>query len=64
MLVLKRRCREQIRIGDNVILTVVGTNKNSVRLAFEAPGTVPIVREELLDSDDDEADEGRDDPRE
>ena len=48
MLVLTRKCHEQIRIGDDVVVTVLRTAKGSVQVGIEAPREVDIVRGELL----------------
>jgi carbon storage regulator len=48
MLVLSRKLGESIRIGDDVVLKVVGMRGGQVRLGIEAPPTVPVVRSELL----------------
>ena len=47
MLVLSRKQYEQIRIGNQVLVTVVEIGPNSVRLGFEAPREVNILRTEL-----------------
>ncbi|MCA9177496.1 MAG: carbon storage regulator [Planctomycetales bacterium] len=47
MLVLTRKLQEQIRIGDNVVVTVLRVQGNSVRLGVEAPQEVSILRGEL-----------------
>jgi carbon storage regulator len=47
MLVLSRKIGETIHIGDEVRLTVVAVQGNRVRLAFEAPPDVVILRGEL-----------------
>lgn len=51
MLVLSRGENERVRIGDNIVVTVVRLSGNTVRLGFEAPSEIPVVREELLDTD-------------
>ena len=48
MLVLTRKQGEQIRISDNVVITVVSIKGGHVRLGIEAPKEVPIVRTELI----------------
>jgi carbon storage regulator len=48
MLVLTRKLNEKIRIGDNIVLTVVEVKGNRVRLGIEAPTDIAIVRAELL----------------
>jgi carbon storage regulator len=52
MLVLSRKPGEKIVICDNITITVVSVIGNKVRLAFEAPNQVRIMREELLASQD------------
>jgi len=47
MLVLSRKSGDRIRIGDEVVVTVVRVGPNNVRLGIEAPRTVNVVREEL-----------------
>jgi carbon storage regulator len=47
MLVLSRKMGETIHIGDDVRLTVVAVQGNRVRLAFDAPPDVVILRNEL-----------------
>ncbi|WP_201351797.1 carbon storage regulator CsrA [Hydrogenimonas urashimensis] len=48
MLVLTRKQDEAIRIGDDIVIKIVSTDRNSVRLGIEAPGNVTILREELV----------------
>jgi len=47
MLVLSRARNERIRIGDNIIITVVDVHGDKVRLGFSAPPDVKIHREEV-----------------
>lgn len=49
MLVLTRKIGEKVIIGGNITVTVVETKGNKVRLAFEAPDDVRIMRSELID---------------
>lgn len=44
MLVLSRRKREQIVIGDNIVLTVVMIRGDKVRLGIDAPREVTVRR--------------------
>lgn len=51
MLVLARFVDQRIKIGDDVELTVVAIEGAKVKLGFEAPPGVRIMRTELLDGD-------------
>lgn len=46
MLVLSRRPRESITIGDNIVVTVLAVNDGQVRLGITAPHHVQVLREE------------------
>lgn len=48
MLVLSRRVSEKIRIGDDIVITVVRIGPNTVRLGVDAPLSLNVVREELI----------------
>jgi carbon storage regulator len=48
MLVLTRKLDEKIRIGKDIVITVVEVKGNRVRLGIEAPLSIPVVRGELL----------------
>jgi carbon storage regulator len=47
MLVLSRRERERIKLGDSIIVTVVRVAGDRVRLGIEAPPEVLVLRDEL-----------------
>jgi carbon storage regulator len=47
MLILSRKPGEKVFIGGNITVTVVEVNGNRVRLAFDAPDDVRILRGEL-----------------
>lgn len=47
MLVLTRKLKEKILIGDDIIVTVIRLESGKVRLGIEAPAEVRIVREEI-----------------
>ena len=47
MLVLTRRSDESIRIGEDILITVVEIKGNQVRLGITAPKRMRIYREEL-----------------
>jgi len=48
MLVLSRKLNEKIVIDGGIVITVVKLDRNQVRLGIEAPGHVPVWREEIL----------------
>ena len=47
MLILTRRVTEEIRIGDDITVTILGIKGNSVRIGIEAPKDVSVDREEI-----------------
>lgn len=47
MLVLSRKLREQIQIGDHITVTILRVKGNAVRLGIDAPRDVKVVRKEL-----------------
>jgi carbon storage regulator len=47
MLVLSRKERERIRLGDSIVLTVVQVSGDRVRIGVEAPEHILILRDEL-----------------
>lgn len=47
MLVLTRKEQETIRIGDDVVVTIVRIQGGGVRIGIEAPNHIAIVRGEL-----------------
>ncbi|CAE09987.1 carbon storage regulator [Wolinella succinogenes] len=47
MLILSRKEEESIVIGDEIVIKVVSIDKGSVKLGFEAPPHMLILREEL-----------------
>lgn len=55
MLVLTRRDGEQIIIGNDIVLTVVESHRDGVRIGIEAPRTTKIRRGELLNAQERQA---------
>jgi len=47
MLILTRRVGENLRIGDEVAVTVLGVKGNQVRIGVDAPKSVSVHREEI-----------------
>jgi carbon storage regulator len=48
MLILTRRAGEAILIDGGIRIVVLGTEGNGVRLGIEAPASIGIVREEVV----------------
>jgi carbon storage regulator len=48
MLVLTRKAEQKIRIGNDIVITVLKVHGDQVSIGFEAPKELQIVREELL----------------
>ncbi|GIX04688.1 MAG: hypothetical protein KatS3mg114_0557 [Planctomycetaceae bacterium] len=51
MLLLTRKQNEMIQIGEHIVVRVIKTGKNTVRLGVEAPPEVRIVRGEIVARD-------------
>ena len=47
MLILQRKAGESLFIGDGIEVSVLSVDAGRVRLAIEAPKSVPILRSEL-----------------
>jgi carbon storage regulator len=47
MLILTRKVGQRVMIGDDIIVEVVGVEKNEIRLGIIAPENVPVHREEV-----------------
>ena len=48
MLVLTRKVDDAIRIGNDIVITVLSIDKKNVRIGIDAPEDVMILREELV----------------
>jgi carbon storage regulator CsrA len=55
MLVLSRKQQEQIKIGDQITVTIVRVKGNTVRVGIEAPRDVRVIRGELPKVNDEAA---------
>jgi len=47
MLVLSRREKQHIKLGDSIVVTVVRVAGDKVRLGIEAPADILVLRGEL-----------------
>lgn len=47
MLVLTRKQKESIKIGDDITITILRVNGNAVKVGIEAPNEVRVLRGEL-----------------
>jgi len=50
MLILTRKIGESIVIGDDIIIKVVETGKNSIRIGIDAPREILVLRQEVFES--------------
>jgi len=47
MLIFTRRTGERVRIGDDIVITVLFHSSGQVKLGVEAPPELPVDREEV-----------------
>lgn len=50
MLVLSRKTEESIQIGSDIVVKIISVQGKRVRIAIDAPPSVPIKRAELTES--------------
>ena len=55
MLVLSRKPMQSIMIGPDIKITVVKVERNQVRIGIEAPRSLVILRNELTETDREDA---------
>jgi carbon storage regulator len=48
VLVLSRKVGEQVRIGENIVVTIVAVEGAKVRVGIQAPIETRVIRQELL----------------
>lgn len=51
MLVLSRKQKERLKVGDSIVVTVVHVSGDRVRLGIDAPSDILVLREELDKTD-------------
>lgn len=49
MLVLTRKQGERIQIGEGIVIKVIKSGKNTVKIGIEAPKDVRVIRAELCE---------------
>lgn len=49
MLILVRKVQQAIWIGDDILIKVLGVERDRVKLGIAAPDDVKVVRQELVD---------------
>ena len=50
MLILARKTDEKIRIGENITLTIIEIHGDQVKIGVEAPKSIKVFRQEVLDA--------------
>ncbi len=49
MLVLARKVHQRLFVGSDIIVKILSKDRNTVKLAIEAPNSVPIYRQEIYE---------------
>lgn len=49
MLVLTRRAEEKIKIGDNIVVSILGIEGSYVKIGITAPKEISILRMEIFE---------------
>ena len=50
MLILSRKIDEKIRIGDDIIITLIDVHGDQVKIGVEAPKHVKVFRQEVFNA--------------
>lgn len=48
MLILSRKIDQKIRIGENIVLTIIDIKGDQVKIGVEAPNDVKVFRQEVF----------------
>lgn len=49
MLVLSRKPRESIVIGEDIVITIVDIGRGRVQIGVRAPSYIPVYRQEIVE---------------
>lgn len=49
MLILTRKVNESLRVGDDVIVTVLGIKSGQIRIGINAPRDIEVHRQEVYE---------------
>lgn len=50
MLILSRKIDEKIRIGEDIVITLIDVHGDQVKIGVEAPKNVKVFRQEVFDA--------------
>ncbi|MBR5645755.1 MAG: carbon storage regulator CsrA [Treponema sp.] len=50
MLILSRKIDEKIRIGEDIVITLIDVHGDQVKIGVEAPKTIKVFRQEVYDA--------------
>lgn len=50
MLILTRRAGESIRIGDDIVVTVIEVSRDNLRVGIDAPRHITVHRQEVYEA--------------
>ena len=50
MLILSRKIEQKIRIGDDIVITLIDVKGDQVKIGVEAPSNVKVYRQEVFEA--------------
>ncbi|MCR5436478.1 MAG: carbon storage regulator CsrA [Treponema sp.] len=50
MLILSRKIDEKIRIGEDIVITLIDVHGDQVKIGVEAPKTIKVFRQEVYEA--------------